>query len=620
MYPYDQGLEIHRCFVQTVSPDRPVAASEQGKDSLGGSIGLPDVTTFRRMLAAYYPVALYYLLRILTCAPPVAVSFTQNAPDENLRFGAGLVVYALALGLMVATAYTILLWSFMTVSHDGIRRRRSVLIVVVVGVIDMVGGLAAITLSGGWGSPFWHAWLSSLVIPCLILGMRWSLVLSLGCIAVLTTALSVTGEGASGSWIVSQRYFYVGAMFTLFLLSGVVGYLGDVCFEVQRRKLDAEATLRNIGTMLEVTRSVAVITTNVNTMLHRVARTIGERHRYDSVGIYLIGPDGREVRLSGWVGNLDDLQRHARNPDHLIHRAIDDMELRFASDGPSWNAAMPIHDGGSILGALLIVSAEPAGSAAATLGLGALVGQIAVGIRVAELRRRSDAAMTDREWELLSGRIHDRITSTMYALVLHLEAYAARAEREANPLAERLAWLHPHGRHLLFYTRQYVYRLLPLMRGEVGLDYVLRHLAGDFERLSGVRVQASISGADGRQSMSSVAICFDTILNRMADVFHGGTASELQIDIGVQDRTIHLSIADDGDTNNDDEMAREGIERIGRLAADVGGDLRVSESQGSGTRIVLEIELQDGSATLDNPADHRRELFFENGSQNGTGV
>ena len=577
-------------------------------------VRIPDALTLRRMVAAHCPLALYYIFRLLTCGPAMAASFMWNAPDENLQFGTGLVIFAVSLGLIVAATYTVVLPSFMTGVHEGVRTPRTVLVAVVVGGIDMTGGLAAIVLSGGWGSPFWHAWLASLIIPCLIFGVRWSLALAVGYIAVLTTVLSVTGEGANGSWIGSQRHLYVGAMVTLFLLSGVVGYLGDVCFELQRRKMQAEAALKNIGTMLEITRNVAVITTNVNEMMRRLARVIGERHHYDSVGIYLSGPDGREVRLAGWVGNFDDLQRYAQDPDHLIHRAVEEMELRSSRDGSSWNTAMPIHDGGSALGVLLTVSRAPPGYVSGMTGLSALVSQIAVGIRVADLRLRSDAAMTSYEWELLTGRIHDRITSSMYALVLHLESYARVAEREANPLAGRLSRLHPHGRHLLFYTRQYVYRLLPLMRGEIGLDYVLRHLARDFERLSGVHVQATVTGAGRPQSMSAVAVCYDTILSRMADVFHSGTASELQIGIDIEDQDIHLSIADDGVVESEDnEMAREGIERIRRLATDVGGNLRISESMGVGTRVLMDLANQDGNTRLDNPADHRRELFSENG-------
>ena len=150
------------------------------------------------MLETYGPTALYCVLRLLTCIPPVVASITRNAPDENLRFGSGLVVFALALGLVVAIAYTVLLRSFMTGGNDGVRSPRSVLVVLGIGSIDMVGGLIAVVMSGGWGSPFWHMWLSALILPCLMFGMRWSLVLAAVQALILTAVLSVTGEGVDG--------------------------------------------------------------------------------------------------------------------------------------------------------------------------------------------------------------------------------------------------------------------------------------------------------------------------------------------------------------------------------------------------------------------------------------
>lgn len=250
------------------------------------------VSGLRLVSATHGPAALYYLLRVLTCVVPVAASVTGNLPDENLGFGPWLVVFAALLGLTVATAYTSLLRSFMTGNHEGARSRGSVPVVVMVGGLDMVGGLAAVVLSGGWGSPFWHAWLSSLVVPCLVLGMRWSLVLAAVYAGVLAGVLSVTGEGVDGVWLGTHRYLYVGSMLTLVLLAAVVGYLGDVVFELQRSRRRAEEALAGLCTMLEVARSVAVMTTGVNEVMGRVARTIGERHRLESVGIYLVGSDG----------------------------------------------------------------------------------------------------------------------------------------------------------------------------------------------------------------------------------------------------------------------------------------------------------------------------------------
>ena len=70
-------------------------------------------------------LALYYLLRPFTCAPPVVVSITRRPPYENLRFDGGLFVFPVALGLMVDGGYTALPRLVVTGSHFGIKTGRS---------------------------------------------------------------------------------------------------------------------------------------------------------------------------------------------------------------------------------------------------------------------------------------------------------------------------------------------------------------------------------------------------------------------------------------------------------------------------------------------------------------
>ncbi len=234
-------------------------------------------------------------------------------------------------------------------------------------------------------------------------------------------------------------------MITLFLLSGVGGYLGDVCFELQCSWVRAETALSNLGTMLEITRSVAVITSNVNGMMRRMARTIGERHQYDNVGISLSGPDGQDMRLSGWMGDFENLEQYTRQSGHLIHQAINDLDLRFVQGGRSWSVAIPIRDNDSLMGVLLISSEEPGKDVSSATGLGdALVSKIAVGIRIADLRQRAEVVMTNYEWELLTRQIHDRISGSMHFVMLHLDADSYRYSSPKTSAAMLVA-LDPAG-------------------------------------------------------------------------------------------------------------------------------------------------------------------------------
>ena len=552
---------------------------------------LPGPSVLRRIIPAHSPVALYYLLRVVTCVPPLVVLFTRSAPDENLQFGPALVAYAVLLGLVVATTYTILLRSFMTEEHDGIRRPTAVIVVSVVGLIDMLGGLTAVLLSGGWGSPFWHVWFASLVLPCLILGMRWSILIAAFYMVVCSVVADFVADG-DPAWIGSQRYLYFSSMFTILLVAGILGYLGDMCFRLQRSRVRAERALADLGTMLEITRSVAVITSNINDMMRRVARTIGERHRYDTVGIYLVGPEGADVKLSGWMGNFEDLDQYTRQTDHLIFQAISEECTRSARDEESWSAAIPIRDSDALMGVLLVASREAGAVVPGRAGLGqTLVSQIAVGIRIARLRQRATDMRTPYEWELLTRQIHDRITGSMYSLMLSLQACADIARMNDNPLAPQLSRLVAPTRALFLDTRQYLYYLLPALREDAGPDTVVRNLAAEFEGVSGIRTDVSVSDDLPRLPLSVVVGCYDIMQYRLADILRSSTASRVRLELAVSNGGIQLAIADNGIVDDDAILTGDGAEEIRARAADMGGELEMSVTEDAGTHIVFDLSM-----------------------------
>ena len=90
---------------------------------------------------------------------------------------------------------------------------------------------------------------------------------------------------------------------TTVVVAGVIGFLGDVVFELQRNRRSAEIARDNLETMLEITQYTAMITSGVNDLMRRMARAIGERHRYQVVGIYILESGGDDVRLAGWLGS-----------------------------------------------------------------------------------------------------------------------------------------------------------------------------------------------------------------------------------------------------------------------------------------------------------------------------
>ena len=547
------------------------------------------------------PALLYYAFRLLTCVPAVVISLTQNAPEQNLQFGAGLIVYSVALSMAVATAYTVILRSQWTVGQGGDRSRRSLLLTLAVGVIDTFGGLWAIYHSGGWGSPFWHVSLASLIVPCIVVGVRWSFAIAAAYVGMQALVLFLAGGGSVAVWMGPQRYLYVGSMVTVFFMSAVIGYLGDVCFELNRSKRRLEAALGNLGTMLEITQSVVVVTSGVNDLMGRVAQTIGERHRYDIVAIYLSEPGERELRLSGWLGEREDFEQYAQQTDRLIRQATATLDSRLVRDGESWRAAIPIRGCDSLMGVLVMGSDDSVSDASDVAGLGwALVGHIAVGIQIAHLRQRLTDVATPEEWDRITRQIHDGISGSMYGLMLHLETYAEQARREGNPLSERLEDLVPHAKELLLDTRHYIFHLLPALRGESGLFSVVESLAREFEKVAGIPVYLSAAGDDARASAPVVAGLYHVLRHRMADVLRSATASEFRVDLNIDSATIRLAVSDDGVVDDAaGAVSSRRMDHIRRTAGDMGGNLRIVDSEGTGTHIVVDLLIENGRVRLD---------------------
>ncbi|MYG80541.1 MAG: hypothetical protein F4187_01655 [Gemmatimonadetes bacterium] len=96
------------------------------------------------------------------------------------------------------------------------------------------------------------------------------------------------------------------------------------------------------------------------------------------------------------------------------------------------------------MGALLIGTERADTDVSRLTGLGiALADPIAVGIQVARLRQRLDYAATHQEWERLTRQIHDRISTTLFTLMMRLEAHAEQTRLEGSPVYRRFESMIP---------------------------------------------------------------------------------------------------------------------------------------------------------------------------------
>ena len=543
---------------------------------------------FRRLHAASGAMAVYVSIRALTCILPFLHLILPVSADQHAQYGLELAVLISVLTLLASLPYALVLGSFFSGGHESVRKRRAMLVIVVVGTLDLASALAIVAFTDGWSSQFRHYWFTALLVPCLVLGLKRSLVLAGICIGVTNLVISLSGGHRFG-WLDDLLYLQIGSAVSTVIVAGVIGYLGDLVFELQRNRRSAEIARDNLETMLEITQQTVLVTSGLNDLMGRIARAIGERHNYHVVGIYIVESGGDDVRLVGWLGELETLRRHELHEDNLVREAISTMDARLVQDGKSWNAAIPIQDVDSPMGVLLIGSEGAETDVWRMTGLGlALVGHIAVGIQVARLRQLLESAATRAEWQRVNRQIHDRISSSLYSLMLYLETYAEQARLEGSPAHQRLESLLPLFAQLLIETRQYMYHLLPALRGESELGAVVDGMVAEFERASKIRVRLTIGGsAPHVPTTATIGLC-NILQYRLSDILLLSTATEVEIYLTIESDNVSLSISDDGVKNPTDQM-----DKIRELAGDVGGDLEISSDDDGYTQMVLDLSYRE---------------------------
>ena len=554
----------------------------------------------RRLRAASAAMAVYISLRLLTCLLPFLYLIPGIPSEQDARFGLELAALVIALTLLTSLPYALVLGSLLSGAHESVRRRPSVLVVVAVGALDLASALAIIAFTDGWSSQFRHYWSTALLVPCLALGLRWSLVLAAACIIATNLVLSVTGVNRSGP-MDNLLYLQIGWAVSTVVIAGVIGFLGDVVFELQRSRHRAQAAIDRLETMLEITRCTAVITTGLNDLMRRMARAIGERHRCRIVGIYVVEPDGEDVRLAGWLGELEELERHTRQDDNLVAQAVSVMDAQLIHDGERWSAAIPIRDMDAPVGALLIGTERADTDGSRLTGLGnALAGPIAVGIQVARLRQRLDYAATRQEWERITRQIHDRISTTLFTLMMCLETHAEQTKLEGSSVYRRFESMIPSFAQLLIETRQYMYHLLPALRGESGLDRVVESMVAEFQRTSEIPVRLTIGGSAANVPIATTIGLYNILQRRLSDILSSSTATEVEVDLSIEAGYISLSVSDDG--VGDTVTGQLDSER--QLTGDLGGDIELVSSHGGGTRMVVGLPVETNRGKLDQTGDN----------------
>jgi two-component system NarL family sensor kinase len=276
------------------------------------------------------------------------------------------------------------------------------------------------------------------------------------------------------------------------------------------------------------------------------------------------------------------------------------------TDGLRYHACIPLYARGKKLGVLNVASTDWREPSAEDLYLLNTVGDlVSMAVERARLFARSARLGAVEERSRLARELHDTLAQGLTAIALQLESADALldsdAERKRVQAAVRKALR--LTRSNLEETRRSVQDLRAVPLEGKTLAEALSALAADRNRSGPPEVRCEIAG-----EARPLPVRIENGLYRMAqealtNALSHAAASHILLRLETVPHHLHLLIEDDGQGFDADtcDPPRGSLEHYGLVGMNerarlLGGTFRLESEPGEGTRIVVDIPLEDGTS------------------------
>lgn len=337
---------------------------------------------------------------------------------------------------------------------------------------------------------------------------------------------------------------------------------------------------------------LARVVAGVDAMAGLVLVTDEADGRMRPLAVHAIAPS-----LLSWVNSLPVLDAvQSQTEMLLIHDLASDPRMaslfapEAAGDAPFPYRALvslPISDGVSILGVLIIFGEEPFLFNVEDLEvLRSVTEQLSIAIENAQLRERAEAAVVWGERQRLARDLHDSVTQLLYSQVLFADAaykfLGAQQTERASYYLERLG---ESAARALREMRLMIYRLRPSLLAEAGLIGALQRRLEMVEQRAGIQARLTYEPRPNLPDEIERALYYiaEEALN---NALKHAVTTEVTVAISSPPGHVCLSVTDNG-CGFDVACVSEGLglqslqERAGALA----GELTIASAPGEGARI-----------------------------------
>jgi PAS domain S-box-containing protein len=202
----------------------------------------------------------------------------------------------------------------------------------------------------------------------------------------------------------------------------------------------------------------------------------------------------------------------------------------------------------------------------------------------------------EAEKQRIARELHDEVGQMLTGVGMLLGSTEGMPAEVQTRIAEARTVLHA----LTARVRGMTLDLRPAQLEDFGLVRALRTLFQRYERQTGIRVAFEGGGLEGRRFPPEIEItAYRIVQEALTNVARHAQVQEAAVRLSCEDESLRVEIADRGPgfdfaTRSTDTV---GVAGMFERAAAVGGELMLTPSAGSGTRVVARLPLESPAAT-----------------------
>jgi len=222
-----------------------------------------------------------------------------------------------------------------------------------------------------------------------------------------------------------------------------------------------------------------------------------------------------------------------------------------------------------------------------------------------QLRRLSTHLQSVRESErgAIAREIHDELGGALTALKFDIASF-----EEALPggdaggmratLLEKLASMSALIDSTVQTMRRIITQLRPVLLDSLGLGAAIEWLAEDFQHRTGIVCETRLQGEDLLSDHDRATAVYRIVQETLTNVARHAGATRVEITLGIHERTLRLSVHDNGKGVTAEQIQAPGsfgIMGMKERALILGGEVTVGCAEGGGTTVSLTLPLEGGN-------------------------